>query len=219
MNKSLKYLLALVACSALALVAQAQPAPRILVVDMAALLDGHHKTLEQNEKLRADGQKAQEEFDRLNKEGNVLVEQYKELVEQANNPTASDANKARVQADAQRKMEEIQRKQGELQAFQQNTQRALQGRIRTFRDLMFEEIGKIATDIARRKGATLLLDKSGLSLIGITNIVYSDPALDITEEVMREINKDRPANLPSPAPAASPGADSPRVSLPLGGRN
>jgi outer membrane protein len=175
--------------------------------------------LEQNEKLRADGQKAQEEFDRLNKEGNVLVEQYKELVEQANNPTASDANKARVQADAQRKMEEIQRKQGELQAFQQNTQRALQGRIRTFRDLMFEEIGKIATDIARRKGATLLLDKSGLSLIGITSIVYSDPALDITEEVMREINKDRPADLPRPASAASPGADSPHVSLPLGGRN
>jgi outer membrane protein len=219
MNKPIKSLFALMACAILAVAAQAQSSTKILVVDMAALLDGHYKTQEQNEKLRVDGQKAQEEFDRLNKDGNVLVEQYKELVEQANNPASNDATKAKVQADAQRKMEEIQRKQNELQTFQQNTQRALQGRIRTFRDLMFEEIGKVATDIARRKGAGLLIDKSGLSLIGITNIVYSDPALDITDEVSREINKDRPASAVTPASTTRPAADSPRVTLPLGGQN
>ena len=218
MNKSIKSLIVLLTCAIFAVAAHAQSTTKILVVDMAALLDGHYKTQEQNEKLRVDGQKAQEEFDRLNKDGNVLVEQYKELVEQANNPAANDATKAKVQADAQRKMEEIQRKQNELQSFQQNTQRALQGRIRTFRDLMFEEIGKIATDIARRKGAGLLIDKSGLSLIGITNIVYSDPALDITDEVSREINKDRPASAVIPAPTTTPASDSPRVTLPLGGQ-
>ncbi len=218
MKKSVKLLIALLSLGMLPIAAMAQQAPRILVVDMASLLDGHYKTQEQNAKLQTDGQKAQEEFDRLNQQGNALVDQYRELVEQVNNPTASDATKARVEAEAQKKMEEIQQKQAEIQAFQQNTQRALQGRIRTFRDLMFEEIGKIATDIARRRGGSLLLDKSGLSLIGISNVVYSDPALDITDEVMREINKDRPASAATPASSA-PATDGPRVSLPGVGQN
>lgn len=202
MKKSVKSLLVLAAFGASALFGQAQTATKILVVDMAKLLDGHYKTQEQNDKLRADGQKAQEELDRLNKEGNALVEQYKELVDQANNPASTPEAKAKVQAEAQKKMEDIQRKGQERNAFEQNTQRSIQGRIRTFRDLMFEEIGKIAIDIAKRKGASLLVDKSGLTLIGITAVVYSDSSLDITDEVMKEINKDRPAGATS-APAAS----------------
>jgi outer membrane protein len=218
MNKSVKSLLVILALGASALFAQAQTTTKILVVDMAQLLDGHYKTQEQNEKLRGDGQKAQEELDRLNKEGNILVEQYKELVEQSNNPAATAEAKAKVQTEAQKKMEDIQRKTNEVRTFEQNTQRSLQGRIRTFRDLMFEEIGKIATDIAKRKGAALLIDKSGLTLIGITSVVYSDSSLDITEEVMKEINKDRPATSATTPAASTSTSTSPTITVPLGGQ-
>lgn len=218
MNKSVKSLLVILALGASALFAQAQTTTKILVVDMAQLLDGHYKTQEQNEKLRGDGQKAQEELDRLNKEGNILVEQYKELVEQSNNPAATAEAKAKVQTEAQKKMEDIQRKTNEVRTFEQNTQRSLQGRIRTFRDLMFEEIGKIATDIAKRKGAALLIDKSGLTLIGITSVVYSDSSLDITEEVMKEINKDRPATSATTPAASTSTSSSPTITVPLGGQ-
>ncbi len=224
MKNTFKSLLVLAAFGAFALAGQAQTATKVLVVDMAKLLDNHYKTQEQNEKLRTDGQKAQEELDRLNKEGNALVEQYKELVEQSNNPAATAEAKNKVQGDAQRKMEEIQRKQNEVRTFEANTQRALQGRIRTFRDLMFEEIGKIATDVAKRRGAALLIDKSGPSLLGIPAVIHFDPALDITDEVMKEIDKDRPASAtPAAAPAAAPApapaaSDSPVIKVPMGGQ-
>ncbi len=213
MNKTVKSLLVLAAFGVSALLGQAQTT-KILVVDMAKLLDGHYKTQEQNEKLRGDGTKAQEELDRLNKEGNALVEQYKELVDQSNNPASTAEAKAKVQADAQKKMEEIQRKTNEVRSFEQNTQRSLQGRIRTFRDLMFEEIGKIATDLAKRKGASLLLDKSGPSLLGIPSVIFADSTLDITDEVLKEINKDRPATATAApaAPAAAPSATTPPAS-------
>jgi len=128
-----------------------------------------------------------------------------------------------VQAEAQRKMEEIQRKTNEVRTFEANTQRALQGRIRTFRDLMFEEIGKIATDVAKRRGAALLVDKSGPSLLGIPTVVHFDPALDITDEVMKEINKDRPASAAAPATAtgasaAGSSSDAPMIKVPIGGQ-
>jgi outer membrane protein len=217
MKKTIHTLFALSAFGAAALLAHAQPEPKILVVDLAKLYDGHYKTEEQNAKLRGDEQKAQEELDRLNKEGNALVEKYKELVDQSNSPVAATEAKAKAQGEAQKMLEEIRRKQTEVQTFQQNTRNSLQQRIKNFRDLMIEEISKVAVDVAKRKGATLLIDKSGPSLIGVSNVVYSDAGYDITEDVLKEINKDRPAAVAAPAPAAAPasaGSDSPKITLP-----
>jgi len=223
MKKTIQFLSALAAFGATALLAQAQPAPKILVVDMAKLYDGHYKTEEQNAKLRGDEQKAQEELDKLNKEGNSLVEKYKELVDQGNNPAATAEAKSKAQGDAQKLLEEIQRKQREVQSFQTNTRNSLQQRIQTFRSLMVEEIGKVAVEIAKRHGATILIDKSGPTLIGVSNILYSDAAYDITDEVAKEVNKDRPATV-APAAATTPavsapkvddtGADSPKITVP-----
>ena len=219
MKKTIQSLFAMSAFAAAALFTQAQPAPKILVVDMAKLYDSHYKTEEQNNKLRGDEQKAQEELDRLNKEGNVLVEKYKELAEQANNPAVTAEAKNKAAADAQRMMEDIRRKQTEVQSFQQNTRNSLQQRIKNFRDLMIEEISKIAVDVAKGKGATLLIDKSGPTLIGVSNVIYSDASYDITEDVLKAINKDRPATVASPAsssaaPAADTSSDSPKITLP-----
>jgi len=77
MKKSIQTLSALAAFGLTALVAQAQPPIKLLVVAMDKLYDTHYKTEEQNAKLRADEQKAQEEVEKMNKEGNALVEDYK----------------------------------------------------------------------------------------------------------------------------------------------
>lgn len=208
MKNSLKSLVALAAFGAATLAAHAQPAVKILVVDMAKLYDNHYKTLEQNAKIQSDDQKAQEEVDKMNKEGNTLVEEYKNLNDQANSSALSAEKKTQAQNEAQKKLEQIQAKQNEVRTFIQNTRNSLQQRLQTFRSLMLEEIGKIASEVAKRKGASILLDKAGPSLIGVSNIIYSDAAYEITDDVMAEINKSRPAGAPTapPAPAAKSGA-------------
>lgn len=205
MKHSLKSLVAIAAFGALALGAAAQPAPKIFVVDMAKLYDTHYKTLEQNAKIQADDQKAQEEVEKMNKEGNAIVEEYKALAEKANSPALSADAKSKAQDDAQKKLEAIQAKQREVQTFIQNTRNSLGQRLQTFRSLMLEEISKVATDVAKRKGATLLIDKAGPTAIGISSFIYSDPGYDITEDVLKEINKDKPAGAPSaPEKGAAP---------------
>ena len=84
---------------------------------------------------------------------------------------------------------------------------------------MIEEITKTATEIAKKHGATILLDKSGPTLVGVSNVLYFDPSLDITDEVQAEINKDRPAVTPTPTTAAAATAapattDSPKITVP-----
>jgi outer membrane protein len=225
MKNTVHTLLSLAFLGALTLIGHAQPAPKILIIDMAKLYDGHWQTEEQTAKLTHDQQLAQAQLEQLNKEGTALVDQYKELDEQSKSPALTADARAKAQADAQKKVEEIQRKQSDIQTFQTNTQRAFQQRFTTFRDLMLEQISTVAVKIAKDKGATLLIDKSGPSAIGVSNIIYSDPAYDITDEVMKEINKDRPApsamapqtktdaGSPAMAPAA-PAGTPPMITVP-----
>jgi outer membrane protein len=220
MNKVLRILSTIAAFGAATLVAQAQPAPKIFVVDMAKLLESHYKTEEQMAKLRADEQKAQVELERLNKEGNALVEQYKEFVEKANNnPLASNDAKAKAEQEAQAKLEEIEKKKQEIQVFKNNVERQLAQRLRSFREIILEEISKAATDLAKSKGATVVVDKSGPSGIGISNFIYLDASYEITDEVLKEVNKGRPA-APAPAataPATTTGSTPAPKSAPTGG--
>jgi outer membrane protein len=219
MKKPIQFILAAAALAFTALTTHAQTGPKILVVDIAKIFDNHYKTQEQQAKLQADEAKAQEQLAQITKEGNALVEQFKELDEQSKNPAASAEAKSKAQGEAQKKYEEIQQKRGEQNSFVQNTRTTLQQRFQTFKTLMVEEITKVAVEIAKKKGATFLIDKSGPTLIGVSNILYYEPSLDITDEVMAEINKDRPAVTPTPttataAPAAPAAGETPKITVP-----
>jgi outer membrane protein len=219
MKKSLQSLVATAIAALTMLTAHAQTPPKILVVDLAKLYDGHWKTQEQNAKLQADMAKAREQVGQFQKDGNALLEQFKELDEQSKNPAATAEAKAKAQGEAQKKYDEIQQKRSELNSFAQNAQGTLRQRSQTFKALMIEEISKTAVDIAKKRGATFLIDKSGPTLAGVSNILYADPSLDITDEVMAEINKDRPVTTPTPAassatsPAQTTG-NSPKITVP-----
>jgi outer membrane protein len=217
MKKSIQSLVAVAAIAFSALTTHAQTAPKILVVDLAKLFDNHWKTQEQQAKLQADEAKAKDQLDQITKDGNALVEQFKELDEQSKNPTATAEAKAKAQGEAQKKYDEIQQKRSEQNSFIQNTRNTLQQRFQTFKTLMIEEITKTAVEIAKKQGASLLLDKSGPTLVGVSNVLYFDPSYDITDQVMTELNKDRPANSPTPAPAAAAPAatgDAPKITVP-----
>jgi outer membrane protein len=212
MNKT-KLIPALLAIGAFLPGAGAQPTVNFRIVDMAKLYDSHYKTIEQGAKFESDQKKAQEEIDKMNKEGNTIVEEYKALAEQAGNAALSADAKTKAQAEAQKKLEAIQAKQREIQTFAQNTQGSLEQRLQAFRVVMIEEISKLATDVAKRKGANVLVDKAGPTAFGISNFVYADPAFDITDEVLAEINKTKPAGTPAATPAPAAPA-SPTISVP-----
>jgi outer membrane protein len=199
MKKLIKTLSTVGAFAIAATFAQAQPAPNILVVDMAKLFEGHYKYVDEKAKLEGQQQKAQTELDQMQKDRNALVEQFKALDDQTKNPALSTDAKAAAQGDAQKKYNDIQNANVQMQQFTSDVQRSLQSQMQNFHDMLMDEISKIATDIAKRKGATLLLDKTGRSMIGSQLVVFSDSAYDITDEVAAEIAKNRPATPPPPA--------------------
>jgi outer membrane protein len=206
MKTSLKTLLALAAFGTSALLASAQTATKIAVIDLAKVFDGHYKTLEQQEKLKGIEAKVNEEVSKIVKDGQGLAEKYKELVEQTKNPVLADEARKAAQADADKQLEEVRKKEQQFTEYRNEMNRSVQQSIGTFRQMLIEEISKVASDIAKKKGATLLVEKSAT--------LYFDPSYDITEEVMAEVNKGRPAASFTPsAPAAKPG-ETPSVLFP-----
>lgn len=205
MHKSLRTLLALGGLLAGAVALQAQPALKVVVVDMAKVYDTHYKTEEANAKFNDAAQRAQEQFDQLQKQLQSAADEFKQLVEDSRSSIKSEQARAKAEADANAKRTEIERMQNEAQAFRVNTQRSLQQRAKNHRDLIMDEILKVVNDFARARGATLVLDKSGPSVFGVPVVLFSDAAYDITEDVVREVNKDRPAgSVQSPAAATTP---------------
>ncbi|MCX6936783.1 MAG: OmpH family outer membrane protein [Verrucomicrobia bacterium] len=213
MNKLLASLLTLAAFAGLSAPVIAQPAPKIVIVDMAKILDEHYETVEQNAKLKTDEGRANEELEKLNKEGQDLVNALKEMEEKGKNPALANDAKEKLQAEMRVKIEDIQRKQQEVQSFRGNTQRSLQQRIQNFRKVLFDKISATVSEVAKKKSANLVLDKSGFTHIGLSPVIYSDGAFDITEEVQKEINKGRPAGTPAaPVSAPAPAAAKPAAS-------
>lgn len=213
MNKMIRTLLTLAAL-ATGSAALAQPALKLVTVDIAKTYDGYWKAEEGMAKFRDAQQKAQEQAEEYRKQGQLLVDEYKDLAEQTKNALLTADAKGKAEAAAQKKLEDIQRKQGELQNFLQTTERSLQQQMLTRRELLLEEITKAVNDIAKRKGATLVIDKSGPSAFRIPVVLYADPGYDITDEVITEINKDKPATAPAATPAKQPAATTPSASTP-----
>ena len=170
------------------------PAVKLLTIDLAKVYADHWKIQEFTAKMKAAEQQIQQEIEKLNQEGNKLVEEYKQLTDQSKNTALTAGARSTAEATSQRKHEEILKKQDELQTFKTNTERSQKQRQTTFRDLILEEITTMVRDIARRKGATLVMDVSGSGIgdAGLPLVISAEPSLDLTAEVQQEINKERP---------------------------
>jgi outer membrane protein len=210
MKTSLKTLFAAAAFGVSALIASAQTAPKIALIDLAKVFDGHYRTQEQQEKLKGQEAKINEEISKIVKDGQALAEKYKELIEQTKNPVLTAEARTAAENDAAKQLEEVRKKEQQFGEYRNDANRMVQQQIGTFRQMLIEEISKVATDVAKKKGATVLIEKAAT--------IYVDPSYDITDEVMAEINKTRPAGMPAPAaaapaPAAKPG-ETPSVLFP-----
>lgn len=164
----------------------------IATVNMERLYRDYYKTREAEEKIQSSVEKAQEQSNELIQEGQDLVAEYRAILERAENPALTEEAKAAARNEAAAKLEEIQTKEREVQQFQVNTQRQLQQRRRTHRDLMLDEIRAVVSQLARARKATLVFDTSGANAVGVPAVLYADSSWDMTDAVLKEINKDAP---------------------------
>jgi outer membrane protein len=170
----------------------AQTAVKVATVDMGRVYENYHRTADAQKRFQNAVEQAQAQAEKMMKEGSALVDEYRAMLEEVNNPALSEEARKRMEADAELKAQTIREKEQEAQQFQMNTQRALQQRQLNHRQLMQDEIRQVVSEIAKKKGVTLVLDGTTNLAQGMSSVVYSDPSYDISDEVLTELNKDQP---------------------------
>ncbi len=186
-----KLIITLILLSTFAVASFAQEL-KIITVDMGALYNGYYKTQDANEKLKESIDQAQTQAEELLGEGRSLAEEFNNLRERISNPALTDEFRNKAKLEAQEKLKEIQDKEREIQQYQANTERSLQQRQRTHRDLMLDEIKRVVLIMAEKRDAALVFDTAGTSALGIPNVLYSNPSWDITDDVLAKINESAP---------------------------
>ena len=178
---------AVLAC--LPLFVAAQAAPKVFTVDMAKVFEGHPQTATQQAALKADEQKATTQLQGLEREVRALADKLKEQQTKFDDPTLAASQKEAIRAEGQRLGQELQTKQSEGQQLMMKMQNDLQAKAQKFRAQIIGEIARAASEVARRKGGTLVYDRATL--------VYADPAYDITSDVLAEVKKGAGAAAPA----------------------
>jgi Skp family chaperone for outer membrane proteins len=132
------------------------------------------------ESLKADGEKKVEELVNGQKEA-------QELAEKIDNPALSDEARDKMKTEAEKLIETLREKEMNFQQWQEEASAQLNDMRLKALSKTVEEIKSIASEIAKRRGAVIVLNATS------PDILYVSPDTDISDEIIPLLNQRYPA--------------------------
>ena len=151
------------------------------VVDLAEVYGEFYPAKAAQENFRLLAQQAESELEKMMNEGKPLFEERDTLMKKLDAPALSE--------DARKKLEEqlteigakIRQKGEAIGQFQQEKEMKLNEHRQTVLAEHFKEINLDMERMAKERNLECILNK--------TAVLYADPALDLTADAVREVNK------------------------------
>jgi Skp family chaperone for outer membrane proteins len=128
---------------------------------------------------------------------NKLNEEYQKLREESGSQALTQEKRDLKSKAAQEKLLELRKSQQAIQDFEQSSQQFLGDQQRRQTSQIMREVLEAVRKRAKDGGYTFVVDTSGVGSGGIPGAVYADEKLDFTDLVLKDLNANAPANLPS----------------------
>lgn len=208
MNKLAQSLL----CAAVALLGvaslSAQPTPKPVVLDLQKAFDGYYKTPGQFAALNETQADLKKSLEDINREITEIGKQYTDLANSVNNnPTISATAKSEAEAKAKEMLARVQKRREEGQMLAASAQEQLNARLDNYRQDAIKTITDAAIELAKQKGANILIDKSQNTNYRTSTFLWFDPSYDdITEAVLKKLNAGHEAEAAAGTEAAKKAA-------------
>ncbi len=192
-------LFALAFAATLATSAHAQEGKlNIATVDMQELFKQYYRTNEAQKQINVERARIQKENNERLARIRELEESLGKLRKQLEDPSASESKKAAVYKDWQGQQQEGIALDRERREFLQRRNQALNEKMVQRMKGILEEIRKLVEEQAKKDNYDYVFDKSGLSTSQVPFLLYTKDATDITSVLLKDLNKDAPAeSLPS----------------------
>ena len=200
MNFSLRRIIT-VAMAALALGnAAAQDAKiKVATVDMSLLFKEFYQTNIAQQEINVERARIQKDNNEKLTTIRQIESDIRTLKQQSEDPTLSDQKKAQVYKEYQAKYQEGIQLDKERREFLGRKDKALNEKMVQRMRGILDEIRKLVEERAKAENFDFVFDKSGMSTSQVPFLLYSKDATDITSSLLKDLNKNAPADaVPAP---------------------
>ncbi len=186
-------------------------APNVGLLDEQEVFKKYAKAVDLQAEIRKSEESAQASIGERVKVVEQLQAELVAVQKRGQDPMLSENGKKAVDAELQQKNVTFQQRRAELQNFVNEARGAIQQRVGEMNKQILSDARVQAEKVAKAKGLQLVLGKS--------QAFFSDASLDITEEVLKEMNAAYKAAAPAvaPAPAAPAVPAAPATPAPAAG--
>jgi outer membrane protein len=184
-------------CLAVAIPAQAET--KVGIISLKKVFDGFWKTKQADVQLK----ERASEFDKQRKDlidgYQKANEEYKKLLDSAGDQAVSTEERDKRKKSAETKLREIQEIETQVTQFDRTARATLNEQQRRMRDSILREIQEVISTKSKTAGYSIVLDTAAESINNTPIIVFNNGENEITDDVLRQLNINAPADFLKPA--------------------
>jgi len=184
----------------------AQSMVKIGTVDMKKVFESYYKTKDAEQRINEARNAAKKELEERMEGLQKGMAEVKKLNEEIESPALSKEAKETKSKSRDEKVSELKGMDREIGEFRTTREKQLQEQSGRMRQGIVDDIVKIVNDRVKAENYDLVFDKSGMSLNGVSVVMYAKEAYDFTDVVVTALNKNKGKEEPAPAAAATPPA-------------
>ena len=189
----------------------AQGSFKIGIIDMKRVFSEYYKTKDAEKSVNDGKEAAKKQLDERNAKYRDLIGKWQESQKLINDPAISEDLRAQKKKEAEELSSEAKSLEREMAEFRQRREQQLQEQVTRVRKGILDEIKVLVERKAKDANYDLVFDKSGMGVNGVPFLLFSKDAVDFSQEIVGELNKDAPKEAaaaapatPAPAPAPAP---------------
>jgi outer membrane protein len=183
--------------------ASAQTQMKIGIVDMKRVFQEYYKTKDAEKKVNEDKSKAKKDLDQRNNTYQNLIEKWNDAQKIVQDKLVNAELKAQKKAEADKIASEIKALEREIDEFRRRREQQLQEQVMRMRKGLLDDISQRVEEKSKFDNYDLVFDKSGVSPSGVKFLLHSKDAVDFSNQVLAELNKNAPKESLQAPPAAA----------------
>ena len=184
----------LTVCLLAVMTVSASAQTKIVSVDMKKLFDSYWKTKQAQSALESRLTELRKEIKDMTDGLEKTQNEYKQLLDQATDQAISPDEREKRKQSAGDKAKEMSNSKIALDQFQRQAEAQLADQKQRMSSNITTEIRNVVTAQAKASGATVVLNANITDII-----VFTDPATDITDNVLKQLNAGAPIDVTKPA--------------------
>jgi outer membrane protein len=169
---------------------------RTVTVDLNKVFNEYYKTPIASAKLKETAEQYNKEHEEMLAQYRKQVDELSKLREEQDKTEYTQEVRDQKKKAFQEKLAETQKTQKDIEEFRNSHRQILDQQTQRMRQGILKEVNDVIIKTSRDAGYAFVFDKSGNSMNQVPVVVYSQDAADITDEIIKLLNKNKPADVP-----------------------